>query len=145
MFYELRDAASASASASAEDDERECDREFGKGEDGYHKRSASATIGASEAMALESIKREFARLTSSGRATRAMDANDAKEGYEGEDFDAMCPTCFEEYDPVENPRMTLKCGHHFHYACILEWQEYLGANARADTCPVCDAKLEFDD
>lgn len=36
-----------------------------------------------------------------------------------------------EYD-TENPKMTTKCDHHFHLACILEWME------RSDTCPVCD-------
>jgi len=36
-----------------------------------------------------------------------------------------------EYDD-ENPKITTKCEHHFHLACILEWME------RSDSCPVCD-------
>ncbi|KAF3448589.1 hypothetical protein FNV43_RR09302 [Rhamnella rubrinervis] len=48
-----------------------------------------------------------------------------------------CPTCLEEYD-AENPKITTKCEHHFHLACILEWME------RSDTCPVCDQEMIFD-
>ncbi|MED6170900.1 hypothetical protein PIB30_035581 [Stylosanthes scabra] len=47
-----------------------------------------------------------------------------------EDEDA-CPICLEEYD-AENPKLTTKCHHYFHLACILEWME------RSETCPVCD-------
>jgi len=47
-----------------------------------------------------------------------------------------CPICLEEYD-TENPKMTTKCDHHFHLACILEWME------RSDTCPVCDKEMIF--
>lgn len=36
-----------------------------------------------------------------------------------------------EYD-TENPKLTTKCEHHFHLACILEWME------RSEACPVCD-------
>uniref|UniRef100_A0A2P2INM4 RING-type E3 ubiquitin transferase n=1 Tax=Rhizophora mucronata TaxID=61149 RepID=A0A2P2INM4_RHIMU len=46
----------------------------------------------------------------------------------------VCPTCLEEYD-AENPKITTKCEHHFHLACILEWKE------RSDTCPVCDQEM----
>ncbi|KAL6181898.1 hypothetical protein ACLB2K_048546 [Fragaria x ananassa] len=49
----------------------------------------------------------------------------------------VCPTCLEEYDG-ENPRITTKCDHHFHLACILEWME------RSDTCPMCDKEMIFD-
>ncbi|RDX76119.1 putative E3 ubiquitin-protein ligase RHB1A, partial [Mucuna pruriens] len=42
-----------------------------------------------------------------------------------------CPICLEEYD-AENPKLSTKCDHHFHLACILEWME------RSETCPVCD-------
>ncbi|GKV23147.1 hypothetical protein SLEP1_g32913 [Rubroshorea leprosula] len=46
----------------------------------------------------------------------------------------VCPICLEEYD-AENPKITTKCDHHFHLACILEWME------RSDTCPVCDQEV----
>lgn len=49
----------------------------------------------------------------------------------------VCPTCLEEYDS-ENPKITTKCQHHFHLACIFEWKE------RSDTCPVCDKEMIFD-
>ncbi|XP_065858320.1 probable E3 ubiquitin-protein ligase RHB1A [Euphorbia lathyris] len=49
----------------------------------------------------------------------------------------VCPTCLEEYDE-ENPRITTKCEHHFHLACIFEWME------RSDTCPVCDKVMIID-
>ncbi|XP_061355318.1 probable E3 ubiquitin-protein ligase RHB1A [Gastrolobium bilobum] len=47
-----------------------------------------------------------------------------------------CPICLEEYD-AENPKLTTKCDHHFHLACILEWME------RSETCPVCDQDMVF--
>lgn len=46
---------------------------------------------------------------------------------------------YAEYD-AENPKVTTKCVHDFHLACILEWME------RSETCPVCDqvwARLKF--
>ncbi|GLT78211.1 hypothetical protein SLA2020_497520 [Shorea laevis] len=48
----------------------------------------------------------------------------------------VCPICLEEYD-AENPKITTKCEHHFHLACILEWME------RSDICPVCDQEVIF--
>ncbi|XP_020274955.1 probable E3 ubiquitin-protein ligase RHB1A isoform X2 [Asparagus officinalis] len=54
------------------------------------------------------------------------------------DEEDVCPTCLEEYDS-ENPRITTKCEHHFHLACILEWME------RSNTCPVCDQIMEIDE
>ncbi|KAI4326927.1 hypothetical protein L6164_019442 [Bauhinia variegata] len=47
-----------------------------------------------------------------------------------------CPICLEEYD-AENPKLTAKCDHHFHLACILEWME------RSETCPACDQDMVF--
>ncbi|KDP25410.1 hypothetical protein JCGZ_20566 [Jatropha curcas] len=49
----------------------------------------------------------------------------------------VCPICLEEYD-AENPKITTKCEHHFHLACILEWME------RSETCPVCDKEMIID-
>lgn len=49
----------------------------------------------------------------------------------------VCPICLEEYD-TENPKLTTKCEHHFHLACILEWME------RSEACPVCDQEMIFD-
>ncbi|KAM5567444.1 hypothetical protein ABKV19_015495 [Rosa sericea] len=49
-----------------------------------------------------------------------------------------CPTCLEEYTP-ENPKITTKCSHHFHLACIYEWLE------RNQTCPVCSQVMSFND
>lgn len=48
----------------------------------------------------------------------------------------VCPTCLEEYDD-ENPKITTKCEHYFHLACILEWME------RSDTCPVCGQEMIY--
>ncbi|KAI4315441.1 hypothetical protein L6164_028250 [Bauhinia variegata] len=50
--------------------------------------------------------------------------------------DDGCPICLEEYD-AENPKLTAKCDHHFHLACILEWME------RSEACPVCDQAMVF--
>ncbi|VFQ80809.1 unnamed protein product [Cuscuta campestris] len=54
-----------------------------------------------------------------------------------EDEDA-CPTCLEEYTE-ENPKIILKCSHHFHLGCIYEWME------RSDHCPVCGKEMAFDE
>ncbi|CAH9088792.1 unnamed protein product [Cuscuta epithymum] len=54
-----------------------------------------------------------------------------------EDEDA-CPTCLEEYTE-ENPKIILKCSHHFHLGCIYEWME------RSDNCPVCGKEMAFDE
>ncbi|KAF7828251.1 putative E3 ubiquitin-protein ligase RHB1A isoform X1 [Senna tora] len=65
----------------------------------------------------------------------------------------VCPICLEgdvvtrllmdlllfiltEYD-AENPKLSTKCDHHFHLACILEWME------RSESCPVCDQDVIF--
>lgn len=96
-----------------------------------HRRAQS--VSAAEDVRLVDIKREFARLKSFERT---------KSSTGDEDYDNSCPTCFEGYDD-ENPRMTLRCTHHFHLACILEWQEYLAVNDRADTCPCCDQPIEL--
>ncbi|KAK7308971.1 hypothetical protein RJT34_05343 [Clitoria ternatea] len=47
-----------------------------------------------------------------------------------------CPICLEEYG-AENPKLSAKCEHHFHLACILEWME------RSEKCPVCDQDMVF--
>ncbi|KAK6913397.1 Zinc finger, RING-H2-type, partial [Dillenia turbinata] len=49
--------------------------------------------------------------------------------YSTEDED-VCPTCLEEYTE-ENPKIMMKCSHHFHLGCIYEWME------RSENCPVC--------
>ncbi|XP_054825741.1 probable E3 ubiquitin-protein ligase RHB1A isoform X1 [Prosopis cineraria] len=49
----------------------------------------------------------------------------------------VCPICLEEYD-AENPKLSTKCDHHFHLACILEWME------RSESCPVCDKDVVFE-
>ncbi|KAL4373930.1 hypothetical protein AHAS_Ahas05G0131000 [Arachis hypogaea] len=53
-----------------------------------------------------------------------------------EEEEDVCPICLEEYD-AENPKLTTKCDHYFHLACILEWME------RSETCPVCDQVSRF--
>ncbi|KAL1316727.1 probable E3 ubiquitin-protein ligase RHB1A isoform X3 [Arachis duranensis] len=54
-----------------------------------------------------------------------------------EEEEDVCPICLEEYD-AENPKLTTKCDHYFHLACILEWME------RSETCPVCDQDMVLD-
>eukprot|EP00899_Mesostigma_viride_P015375 jgi/Mesvir1/23839/Mv10644-RA.1 len=50
--------------------------------------------------------------------------------------DDCCPTCLEGYTE-EDPRIDTRCGHHFHLACIYEWQE------RSTLCPVCSKEMHF--
>lgn len=40
------------------------------------------------------------------------------------------PFLLAEYT-TENPKIVMKCSHHFHLGCIYEWME------RSDNCPVC--------
>ena len=103
-----------------------------------HRRAASVSLSTADVRGvnLTEIKREFARIKSSEREPRKSHRS------ETEDYDNSCPTCFEEYE-AENPKITLRCGHHFHLACILEWQEYLAVQSRDDTCPACDAPIDF--
>ena len=48
-----------------------------------------------------------------------------------------CPTCFEEYQE-DNPKITLACAHHFHLACIVEWNE-----RGHSECPTCMTDVGF--
>ncbi|XP_077223431.1 uncharacterized protein LOC143857045 [Tasmannia lanceolata] len=48
----------------------------------------------------------------------------------------VCPTCLEEYTE-DKPRITARCGHHFHHACILAWKK------KSETCPICDQEMVF--
>ena len=125
----------------AREDERGDDaKTMAKDEDAIgHRRAASVSLSTADVRGvnLTEIKREFARMKSSEREPRTR-------GSETEDYDNTCPTCFEEYE-AENPKITLRCGHHFHLACILEWQEYLAVQGRDDTCPACDAPIDFDE
>lgn len=131
-----------------------------------HRRSVSmAVVGddggdagkIADAELLATIKREFARtksLSFDRRGGARGDDDKLEDGLSSsktttmskmmsDDYDATCPTCFEEYDE-ENPRITLGCGHHFHLPCVLEWREYLELQGREDTCPVCDAPIVLD-
>jgi hypothetical protein len=56
-----------------------------------------------------------------------------------EDVDELCSTCLEPYDAVSNPRMWTKCGHHFHFQCVVSWLE------RKETCPICETRIDADD
>ncbi|KAJ6815426.1 E3 ubiquitin-protein ligase-like [Iris pallida] len=75
----------------------------------------------------------------------SMSKNSSKEGTisipytctSSEDED-VCPTCLEDYTP-ENPKIVMKCSHHFHLGCIYEWKE------RSDFCPVCGKVMMFDE
>ncbi|OUS46035.1 hypothetical protein BE221DRAFT_12208 [Ostreococcus tauri] len=104
---------------------------------GRHRRARSVvSADVDETAVIEVMKKEFARLKSLERAPSTRTSK-----MESDDYDDTCPTCFDGYEE-ENPRMTLRCGHHFHLACILEWQEYLAAHGREDTCPCCDRPIE---
>ena len=126
-----------------------------------HRRSVSVTVGDDDERKIAellAIKREFARTKSLSFDRRGARGDDKLEDglssskttttmmmskTTSDDYDATCPTCFEEYDE-ENPRITLGCGHHFHLPCVLEWREYLELQGREDTCPVCDAPIVLD-
>jgi hypothetical protein len=53
------------------------------------------------------------------------------------DDNNCCPTCFEEYQE-DNPKITLACAHHFHLACIVEWNE-----RGHSECPTCMTDVGF--
>ena len=52
-----------------------------------------------------------------------------------EDEDA-CAVCLEEFT-AHNPRVHFPCGHAFHLACMLEWQEHGHTH-----CPVCHVAVD---
>lgn len=131
-----------------------------------HRRSVSMAVVSehdggdagkiADAELLATIKREFARTKSlsfdrrgggdtleDGLSSSSKTTTMKMSKMMSDDYDATCPTCFEEYDE-ENPRITLGCGHHFHLPCVLEWREYLELQGREDTCPVCDAPIVLD-
>lgn len=58
--------------------------------------------------------------------------------YSSPEDEDVCPTCLEEYT-VENPKIIMKCSHHFHLVCIYEWME------RSESCPVCGKVMLFDE
>lgn len=49
--------------------------------------------------------------------------------------DDSCLICLDDFTE-DNPRINLGCGHGFHLACMLEWQER-GNNI----CPVCETPI----
>lgn len=53
------------------------------------------------------------------------------------DDNNCCPTCLEEYHD-DNPKITLACAHHFHLACIVEWNE-----RGHSECPMCMTDVGF--
>ena len=44
------------------------------------------------------------------------------------EHDKICAICWED---VNNPSVTLNCGHRFHYGCLSEWSK------RSNECPMC--------
>jgi len=71
-------------------------------------------------------------------AKQSSDLSPSKKKGSLPDFGEACPTCLELYTP-ENPKITTKCGHHFHLACIYEWLE------RSQTCPMCYRPMNFEE
>lgn len=65
-------------------------------------------------------------------------AHGSKLSLMSDDDEDICPTCLEGYT-LDNPKITTKCGHHFHLSCIYEWLE------RSNTCPVCFRTMSFDE
>ena len=55
-----------------------------------------------------------------------------------QDLEEFCPTCLDPYTE-ENPKITTRCGHHFHLSCIFAWLE------RSNTCPVCSRPMTFEE
>lgn len=57
---------------------------------------------------------------------------------DGDDDDDACPTCLSRFTDA-NPATALECGHRFHLACHLEWEERCGSVGARLSCPVCSA------
>ncbi|KAI9075176.1 hypothetical protein K1719_042907 [Acacia pycnantha] len=64
-------------------------------------------------------------------------ADDSENELQNVEENDGCPICLEGYNAV-NPKERTQCGHHFHFACILDWKE------RRNNCPVCDRDMVFD-
>lgn len=79
-------------------------------------------------------------MTASEAATKPPKRLPSSTDSDGDDD--SCPTCLEPFTP-DNPRMQLACGHAFHLACCLEWEERcVGSLGMSEaTCPVCAAPV----
>ena len=109
--------------------------------------AASALAGATEtpSAATTTTRAIAAPPRPSSRANLkagAAEAKAAKHPPSPDDDDGSCPTCLEPFD-ADNPRMQLACGHAFHLACCLEWEERcVGSLGMSEaTCPVCAAPV----
>jgi hypothetical protein len=56
----------------------------------------------------------------------------------GDSDEDACPTCLEPFT-ADHPPSTLDCGHAFHLACHLAWEERCGSVGRGLECPLCAA------
>lgn len=55
--------------------------------------------------------------------------------------DNTCAICREDYLPVNNQCLLLKCGHIFHKACLEPSLDYSTQSCR--NCPLCGARFSY--
>ncbi|PKI42815.1 E3 ubiquitin-protein ligase At3g02290-like [Punica granatum] len=79
---------------------------------------------------------KFSLLETSEKALTTKSADGLIYVQPSSEDEDLCPTCLEEYTP-ENPKITMRCSHHFHLGCIYEWME------RSESCPICGKEMEF--
>lgn len=70
--------------------------------------------------------------------SRASGAAKPRRSVAGDSDDDACPTCLEPFTG-DNPASVLDCGHAFHLACHLAWEERCGSVGRGLECPLCAA------
>ncbi|KAL1355790.1 hypothetical protein AAHE18_05G138000 [Arachis hypogaea] len=99
--------------------------------------AASVFAGAAGANHEASAKLEELKESAGLKVQTDLELRKLVEPIILEEEEDVCPICLEEYD-AENPKLTTKCDHYFHLACILEWME------RSETCPVCDQDMVLD-
>nr|XP_010932191.2 E3 ubiquitin-protein ligase RNF12-A-like [Elaeis guineensis] len=108
-------------------------------------RSSEITISENATQRTERLHREsknekMVSLTHKGDNPTSQKETEKTDAQllSGDLDDEECPICFEEYN-IENPKLILKCRHHHHMQCILQWME------KNPTCPTCNQVMTFDE
>lgn len=56
----------------------------------------------------------------------------------------QCPICISDFS-VNKSKVTLDCGHEFHYKCLLQWNLQDSSSENHQRCPLCRTDLDIKD
>lgn len=103
--------------------------------------SATSTPGGSRAAKSNPMKHRLSsvqidHLRAVSKATRRVQFGPSSRGGKGKRRrNEGCAVCLG--DTISKP-MTLRCGHEFHFSCIVKWL------AQRPKCPMCNGKVDLD-